>query len=259
MQLMALAVAAILGADPAASCRRGLVAASEAGVADPLSDYPTEKLKRPLALPRYSWSLSTSGVYSGTFTGGGAANAGGATLGVAFAPACNLEIGVDTAHAFLPAQPFNTVAPSVTMAMVDWIALMVSARLRLQPTELGVRSVSTWLGSPLRWALTRWIGIVGLERIVGLSVLWSESAGTSTAFTLSAPLGALFQPASRFSVEAKVQPLFVLAPSAAARVEFDFEALFVPLQWLDVRLTGHLAPGPSATLLIASLGVSVRL
>ncbi|MHB8875871.1 MAG: hypothetical protein ACYC8T_19455 [Myxococcaceae bacterium] len=260
MHLTALAAALALAADPTTSaCRNGALASSDVAPAATLAEYPTEKLHRPLALPARAWALGASGVYSGRTGAAGTAHAAGATLDVAVSPLCNLEVGLETAHVLTPVLPLTSVAPRIALALTDSTAVSLIANLRLQPTGYGARYAGVWLGAPVRLRLAEWVGVVGLERLAGLEVLWGEPIGSAAGFTLSLPAGVLIQPSRRLSLEARLRPVVAVLPLALSRLEVEAELLFVPVHWLDVILAGYVWPASPVTQVIASAGVRLRL
>lgn len=259
MQLTSLAVSLFLTAEPSSgACPNGVLAAPGLPPAETLTNWPTEKLNRPLSLPRGVWGLGTSAVYSGLSATGGTRHAAGATLGVTVAPVCNLELGVETAHLLTPAVPFTTVAPGITLALTRSIAATLGANLHVQPDAVGTRFASAWLGAPVRWRLSEWFGLVGFDRLLIVSTRWGGVLGDSSDLSLSVPVGVLLQPLQTLSLEARVVPVATVSV-AVSKLEFHLEALFAPLRTLDVVLSGFLSPGAGTTLVVLSAGVRLRL
>ncbi len=231
---------------PVARCQRSL------------ADFPTEKLLRPLTSPAGTGSASGAGVYVGAFAGAGSAHLADFTLGYAVAPACGLELAVETRHALAPAGPFEAVGASLTVALRPGLALSLGNTARLGSSSLGLSSVGTWVGLPLRLPLTRWLGVVGLDRVAGVDLLWIRSGGGRIDAFVALPAGLLVQALPRLSVQLVGRPQVVVLSTLRATVSGELELLFVPLRWLDLRALAVVSPLGSTTKLDASLGATVR-
>jgi hypothetical protein len=240
------------------ACRNGVLSAPDQPPAATLGTWPTEKVQRPLALPRGTWSLGAAAAYSGQTVTGGVRHAAGITASVAVSPLCNLELGVQTAHALTPPVPFVTVVPSVTLALTRFTAATLGADLFLQPSVDGSRSATVWLGTPVRLRIVDWLALVGADRLLTVSTAWGgANSGTQLSFGL--PVGLLFQPLPRLSLEAKVAPVVLASPFSFSRLDVFAEALFAPLRTFDVIVSGYLSPRADTTVLVVSAGVAVRL
>lgn len=247
MVLVSILSAVVLSAPPAAPTR----------CVRSLAEFPTQKLRRPLTLPVGTGSASLEGTLVSAFAGGGSAALGGFALGYAVAPACGVELAVETRHALTPPGPFESVTVALTLALSPSLALAFGGRARL----LGDRELSSldqWVGVPFRVALNDWFGFVGLDRIAGVELLWQGRSGARLDVTLALPAGVLFQPLPQLSVELRARPGVRVLPELRAAVDAEVELLVVPRRWLDLRLLAVVSPRASSTRVDASLGATVR-
>jgi len=169
-------------------------------------------------------------------------------------PACNVEVGLDTAHLLTPPLAFVDLSPSVTVALTASVAISLGANLQLQPSAIGQRAGPIGVGAPLRLRLNDWFGLVGLERVFSVSMRWGGPLGSVAGLNANLPMGVLLQAGPQVSFEARVRPVVSIVPFAFSRLEFDVEGFFTPLRWLDVVLAGYVSPG-DPLVIVASAGV----
>lgn len=262
MQVTALLVAAVLAAEPAAlrpGCRNGLLGPEGPEAFVGLESYPTAKLLRPLTLPRWTWSVSGAGVYSGNYTSTFAAHGGGLVLGAASSPVCNVEVSVLTAHQLAPSpHPLSAVVPQVVVALTPSVGLAATTQIQVQPSGAGLQAAVAYLGAPIRFRLTDWLGLIGLEQLLGVEVYWGAPIATIVLPTAALPLGLLLQPSPFVSIEVRVRPRVGLSPLAFWRVDFEAEILVAPRRWIDFLVTGY-GSAASSSQLVVSLGTRLRL
>lgn len=231
---------------------------AEARCVRSVAAFPTEKLRRPLTQPAGTGSVSAAGIVMSAFAGGGAASLADFSVGYAVAPACGVELAVETRHALTPASPFEHVGASLTVGLTPWLALAFGNESRVAGAVSGVRTVGTWVGAPLRLPLNRWLGLVGLDRVTGLDVLWSSFGGFRLDAWVALPAGVLLQPHSRVAVQVLGRPSLRVIPRLTATVDAELEVLFVALRWLDLRALAVVSPRESSTRIDATLGVTAR-
>lgn len=262
MQVSALLLAAVFAAEPAPvrpTCRNGIWGPTDPAALVGLDVYPAPKLLRPLTLPRWTWSVSASGVYSGNFSPGFATHGGGVVLGAASSPVCNVEISVQTAHLLAPSpHPLSAVVPQVLVALTPAVALAATTQVQVQPSGAGIQAAVAYLGVPIRFRLTQWLGVVGLEQVVGVEVYWGPPISTSVVPIIALPLGLLLQPASFLSIEVRTRTKAGLNPTPFWRLDLESEVLVAPWNWVDLVATASASAAPAGQLAL-SLGVRLRL
>lgn len=262
MSVVALIVAAALAAEPPTlrpACRNGLFGSDDSPTFVSLDNYPRAKLARPLTLPRFAWSVSAAGVYSGNLAPGFSSHGGGVVLGASTSPVCNVEVSVQTSHVFAPSpHPLSAVQPQLVVALTRSVALAATAHVQVQPSPGGLQAVVGFLGVPLRFPLTSWLGLVGMEQVLGFELHWGPPISTQLVPVVTLPVGLLVQPAAFLSIDVRARPKGTFNSLSLWRLDLESEVTVAPRSWIDLVAAVWVGVAPVGSM-TASVGVRFRL